>query len=156
MNVVFSKVEMDKNTLLNKYFFAPPFSMDGLTGIVEAMDVSDGHHTMEELYEHRIKLFLALLKVYDTYITPLDARGSFVRCWKSKQHEDGTMYDGWFIAGITKTIPNFDASMPPEKWDISYHIPIRFWNICSVMELAKAPHYDGYGSKDVLERLMKL
>jgi hypothetical protein len=71
-------------------------------------------------------------------------------------HDDGSMYDGWFIAGITKTIPNFDASIPPERWDISYHIPIRYWNICTVMELPKAPPYDGYTSADVLTRLLKL
>lgn len=121
-----------------------------------AIEVSDGHHTMEELYDHRIHLFLALLKVYDSVITPIDARGCLVKCWKSKLHDDGTMYDGWFIAGLTKTIPSFDAGADPEKWDISYHLPIKYWNMCNVIELEKAPKFTGYTSQDVLDRLLRL
>ena len=82
---------------------------------IHAESVSDGHHTMNELYEHRHRLFLALLKIYDTYITPLDSRGSTIRCWKSKQHDDGSMYDGWFIAGMTKRIPSFINGADDEK-----------------------------------------
>lgn len=122
----------------------------------DAIEIHDGHHSMDELYTHRIHLFLALLKVWDTYITPIDARGSLIRCWKSKQHDDGSMYDGWFIAGMTKTIQSFDAGADPEKFDISYHLPIKYWNICTVMELEKAPKFTGYTSDDVLERLLRL
>lgn len=47
---------------------------------------SDGYHTIEELYEHRHALFMAL-----TCAMPW-------RSWKSRRHHDGPSYDGWFIA----------------------------------------------------------
>src|SRR5215510_10869364 len=101
-------------------------------------DVGDGYHKMSGLYDHRHHLFLALLKVWDTYITPLDARGSYIRCWKAKVHEDGTMYPDHFIAGMTKTIPSFVAGADPEKFDISYHLPMKYWHMCTVTELITA------------------
>jgi hypothetical protein len=50
-------------------------------------DVSDGYHTFAELYQHRFALFLALCRALEMG-------------WKSRLHADGTMYPGWFIAGI--------------------------------------------------------
>src|SRR3954471_3254925 len=67
------------------------------TFIGEGLTVTDGNHTMDDLYRHRHALFAALIKAYDSYITPLSMR---VRCWKSRAHADGTMYPGWFIAGM--------------------------------------------------------
>ena len=58
--------------------------------------VSDGYHTFKELYEHRVVLFVALI----TALTQQEYHPSNKICWKSKKHSDGTMYDGWFIAGI--------------------------------------------------------
>lgn len=120
---------------------------------VWAQDVSDGHHTMNELYEHRHRLFLALVKIYDNYITPM---GCNVSCWKSKYHNDDTYYGGWFILGMTVTKPNFIVSIAAEKWDIAYHLPMKYWDLARVIELPKAPPYDGYTSADVLERLLRL
>jgi hypothetical protein len=116
--------------------------------------ISDGYHTMSELYEHRHRLFLALTKIYDNYITPLD---SHVRCWKSRLHDDGSSYEGWFILGMTVTRPRstFNPEEPPTKYLISYHLPNKYWDLAKVNELEKAP-YDGHTSKDVLERLLRL
>lgn len=108
---------------------------------------------LEELYEHRHRLFLALVKIYDNYITPL---GCNVRCWKSWAHDDGSKCEGWFLLGISVTKPNFDISIPPEKYDISYHLPAKYWHLANVIELSKAPPYDGHTSIDVLERLLRL
>lgn len=114
---------------------------------IQATEMSDGYHTMNELYEHRIALFAALCKLYDGYITPLNTR---VKCWKSKFHHDGTSFEGWFIAGML--IREFDGT----DSQISYHIPNRLWNRFNVMELRKGPIWDGHTSKDVIERLYKL
>ena len=114
---------------------------------IMADDVSDGHHTMTELYYHRHALFIALCKIYDNYITPLQSR---VKCWKSKLHDDGTMFDGWFILGMTVT--EFQG---PSTY-ITYHLPMSHWNRINVMELEKAPPWDGYTSEDVLMRLYRL
>lgn len=120
---------------------------------LEADDVSDGHHTFEELYEHRNRLFLALVKIYDNYITPL---GCNIKCWKADVHDDGTKYEGWFLLGMTVTKPPFEAHKQPEVFHISYHLPMKYWHLAKVIELPKAPPYDGYTSKDVLERLLRL
>ena len=114
---------------------------------IMADDVSDGHHTMTELYYHRHALFIALCKIYDNYITPLQSR---VKCWKSKLHDDGTMFDGWFIMGMT--ITNFEG--PPTY--ITYHLPITLWDKARVMIVPKAPPWDGHTSADILTRLYEL
>lgn len=110
-------------------------------------DVSDGYHTFSELYEHRYALFIALCKVYDNYITPLSTR---VKCWKSRLHDDGTMFDNSFIMGMT--ITEFTG---PVSY-ITYHLPLRLWDKVNLIELSHAPAYDGHTSSDVIGRLMKL
>lgn len=115
--------------------------------IGKEIEVSDGYHTMSELYEHRYALFYALVKVYDDYITPL---GSSVTCIKSKLHHDGTMFDDSFIVmmGILK--------MDTTRIQISYHYPLSWWDKFNIMEMDRAPKWDGHTSDDVLKRLMEL
>lgn len=96
--------------------------------------VSDGYHTFGELYEHRCLLFIALLSN-----TP--------RClpWRAHKHPDGSMYQGWFIAGMT---------LPTGM--ITYHLPLKYWNLLSpypVVTYETAPAWDGHTSRDVLARL---
>lgn len=112
------------------------------------LQVSDGHHTMDELYEHRHALFAALIKIYDGYITPLGATA--IRCWKSKLHSDGTMFEGWFIAGMYRL--NIDGT----HMHITYHLPDRWWDRIRCIVEERAPEWDGHTSKDVLERLQRL
>lgn len=119
----------------------------------DTIEVSDGHHTMDELYEHRHVLFLALVKYFDNYVTPLACN---IKCWKSRMHDDGSSYEGWFLLGMTVTKPNFIAGADPEVFDISYHLPDRLWHMAKVIEREKAPPYTGYTSKDVIERIMRL
>lgn len=114
-------------------------------------DVGDSYHRLSELYEHRHALYLALIKVYDNYITPL---GSLVNCWKTKVHADGTTYDGWFLLGMSVTQRSFDG--PEKKFDISYHLPMKYWEHANVIILEKGPEYDGYTGNDVIERLLSL
>lgn len=111
----------------------------------EDMQVSDGYHTMDELYEHRIALFIALCKhfteCYDGGMyTPPDV-------WRSKLHHDGTMFDDCFILGIAKN--------PGEQ--ITYHLPIERWEHTEFAEtLDRAPEWDGHTPADFLERLKNL
>lgn len=108
----------------------------------EELEVSDGYHTFDELYEHRITLFITLCRVICAITT-----GEFIRVWKSKLHSDGKGYEGWFILGI------FDE----KGKQISYHLPISKWEETSfVEELERAPEWDGHTSADVLERLKTL
>lgn len=97
--------------------------------------ISDGYHTFEELYEHRHYLFIALMKNMPTL------------SWRANNYPDGTMFDGWFVAGI---------HLP--TGDISYHLPARLWETLDNLGIKtsnKAPFYDGHDSNDVLIRLEK-
>ena len=60
--------------------------------------VSDGYHTIGDLYEHRTYLFAMICKLY----IPT------VYVWKTRKHEDGTMYDDMFLVGID--LPNGQIS----------------------------------------------
>lgn len=99
--------------------------------------ISDGFHSFDELYNHRIALFIALCR-------------QFVRkypVWKSKNHSDGSVWDGWFVLGLD--------TMKGKQ--ITYHLPISEWDKCNfAMSLSEAPPFDGHTSCDVLERLAKL
>lgn len=115
------------------------------------MQVNDGYHTMDELYNHRITLYIALCKYIAEDTNHAVSEGyapeKQTPVWRSKIHSDGTTMDGWFILGINK-----------EKGkQITYHIPVERWGETTFAEeLEKAPEYDGHSSADVLERLKKL
>src|SRR5262245_21988552 len=100
-------------------------------------DISDGYHTFNELYEHRFELFIALcrLALPDYYV------------WRSRQHHDGSMFEGWFILGI---------NTQPGK-QITYHLPLSRWDdILGIETLDRAPEWDGHTAEDVLKRLRTL
>lgn len=108
--------------------------------------VSDGYHTMDELYEHRIRLYIALcreISLRDPKLLALDDR----EVWRSKSHADGTMFEGWFIMGIGKAAGH----------QITYHLPLGYWDECSfATELERAPEWDGHTPGEVLQRLKSL
>ncbi len=101
------------------------------------MHVSDGYHTMEELYEHRHALYIALCNsVKDREDV-----------WKSEKHSNGSDFKDWFIMGINSN----------HGEQITYHLPISKWEECGFAHtLDKAPEYDGHKPKDVLQRLSRL
>lgn len=97
----------------------------------DVADVSDGYHTFNELYDHRTALFLALAKALNVG-------------WRSKLHADGTIFYGWFIAGL---------SLP--TGEISYHLPLYMWDTAHYMHTYdRAPGWDGHTPLDVVERLL--
>ena len=128
--------------------------------LTDKMTVSDGHHTMDELYEHRSLLFCAFLSQL--------AASEQGYVWRSKLYEDGTMYNGWFIAGAAqggalKTViyskllgnnnDDLNIYINP-KSEISYHLPLDLWDkLDFAWTLEKAIPFDGYSPKDVLDRM---
>lgn len=94
--------------------------------------VSDGYHTFDELYDHRVALFVALMKSHP------------IAAWKSLLHEDGTMYEGgWFIAGL----------ILPEGM-ITYHLPMSEWDrLDGIVEHDRGLAWDGHTPQDVVDRL---
>lgn len=118
-------------------------------------EVSDGYHTFDELYAHRIELFIALCREHVRCREALTgwATGQTVRSvwfnyvWRSLLHSDGSRLEGWFVMGIHRKAAA----------QITYHLPMARWDECGFAEtLATAPEFDGHASADVLERLKQL
>jgi len=118
--------------------------------------VSDGYHTFDELYDHRITLFIAMCRILSSfqYILSKDSDGNgwdnhLMRqnVWRSKKHSDESVWDGWFIMGINN-----------EKGkQITYHLPLDRWEETDFAPtLEKAPGFDGHSPEDVLKRLKEL
>ena len=105
----------------------------------------DGYHTFDELYNHRITLFIALCRhMHD--LLALEKPEKF-KIWRSRLHSDGTAWDDWFIMGI--------GTKAGEQ--ITYHLPMKMWSFTDFAEsLEKAPEFDGHSSDDVLARLTAL
>lgn len=106
-------------------------------------DISDGYHTFNELYEHRIALFKALSRA----IMDMGEAATVSRLvWKTKTYFNGSpVQDGWFLAGIGDI----------GDLQISYHIPISEWDTWPA-DIEHAPEFDGHTSADVLKRLGEL
>jgi len=101
--------------------------------------ISDGYHTFDELYDHRITLFIALARMF--------SRSGEFPVWRSYRHSDGGCFEGWFVLGVFK-----------EKCkQITYHLPASRWSETDFAEeLQRAPEWDGHSSADVIERLKEL
>lgn len=93
-------------------------------------DVSDGYHTFKELYHHRMILFSIICNQNQE------------KAWKSKLHDDGTMYDNYFIVGVTT----------PEG-DYTYHYHMENWEYFKVKEIENAPKWDGHKPSDITRLL---
>jgi hypothetical protein len=102
-------------------------------------EVSDGFHTFNELYNHRMTLFIALCKQVNGFKTEV---------WRSKNHSNGIpCFNGeWFVLGINTE----------EGKQITYHLPISRWDEAHFAKtLHKAPIFDGHTPGDVLDRIKK-
>ena len=95
-------------------------------------NISDGYHTFDELYYHRMILF--------SIICNQDKNNS----WKSKLHSDGTMFEGYFIVGILT-----------RQGQYTYHYKLDYWDLFEVEVFEKAPEWDGHKPEDI-GRLLSL
>lgn len=94
--------------------------------------ISDGYHTFEELYYHRMILFLVLCRSFKK------------KAWKSWLHSDGSMFTDYFIVGINTPDGQF-----------TYHFHKKYFVFFHVREVERAPEWDGHESCDV-KRLLSL
>lgn len=89
--------------------------------------ISDGYHTFDELYFHRMVLFSII------------CNQNKENAWRSKLHHDGTMFDNYFIVGI---------ETPDGQY--SYHYNIECWQYFNdIKTLEKAPAWDGHKPEDI-------
>lgn len=108
-------------------------------------EMSDGYHTFNELYDHRITLWITLCRLFARGNER--EHGNGVQVWRSKYHSDGSSFEGWFILGLFER----------EGYQITYHLPLSRWgetNFADTIECA--PEWDGHTPADVLERLKNL
>ncbi|WP_221893224.1 hypothetical protein [Pusillimonas minor] len=97
-------------------------------------ETSDGYHTFNELYAHRVRLFCLLMHAHKN------------NAWWSRKHHDGSAWEGWVIAGIDT----------PEG-TATYHLPeSEIENLPEGIELPIGKEWDGHTSDDVLVRLLSL
>lgn len=99
-------------------------------------DFSDGHHTFGELYHHRAILSSVVFNTFKAV------------AWKSKKHdneEEEPMYDDMFIVGI----------QTPEG-QATYHYHLEYWDLFDVVELERAPKFDGHTPEEAIRRIASL
>lgn len=102
-------------------------------------EVSDGHHTFAELYEHRRAL---------TAVLAAAASGSG-DSWRSKAHhpDDSPMFEGgYFIVGIVLPTGTITYYYKQAHWD----------DFAAVPELPHAPKWDGATPADTVSRCLEL
>lgn len=98
---------------------------------ISRKQISDGWHTFDELYYHRMILFSMVLNQNKEI------------AWKSRLHHDGTMFsEDSFICGIET----------PEG-QYTYHYKLDYWDMFDVRELDYAPEWDGHKPKDIARLL---
>jgi len=108
--------------------------------------ISDGYHTFDELYDHRITLWIALCRLSALHAAtgPVPDENP---TWRAVLHSDGSSIDGWFVIGMGR--------MPGEQ--MTYHLPLSRWEETGFAEtLERAPEWDKHTSADVLERIKNL
>lgn len=94
---------------------------------------SDGYHTVDELYEHRVALWITLCRLVGPGLA-----------WRSRLHSDGSEIPGFFLLGLGK--------QPGTQ--MTYHLSDKDWDRTEFAEtLERAPEFDGHTSADVLRRL---
>lgn len=93
---------------------------------VKIGELSDGYHTIDELYAHRMNLFAVI------------CHQNKERAWKSCWHHDNTAFDDYFIVGV----------QTPEG-QFTYHVHMDHWKLFDVRILDRAPKWDGHTSDDV-------
>lgn len=110
-------------------------------------ETSDGFHTFNELYRHRMLLTAAL---FSEWSEAEENRGRASLPWepqdvhKSMLHSDGEVPfgGGWFIVV---------AQLPAGQ--ISYHYELKHWDLFKIPERVRAADFDGHTAQDVCDRL---
>lgn len=101
-------------------------------------ELTDGYHTMSELYEHRHILLAGFVNFVNIIYSHNPDVGTEV--FKSRLHSDNTMFDGMFI------VMGYLDGM-----QFSYHVENRYWNMFKIPEQEMADEWDGHTSNDVLK-----
>lgn len=103
--------------------------MSDKTFKIVGSDISDGYHTFDELYDHRVLLFIYIIRQ-----SPLKA------VWK---YDEG--FAGWFC-----------LYYETPAGQISYHVPLKYLGLIKdIVKQDQNYKWDGHTSNDVLYRLAR-
>jgi len=107
---------------------------------IDSGEISDGHHTFNELYEFR--------KAYNAALFNEWAESGKYEVHKSRRHYEGDdcFGGGWFIVVAKLPLGQISNHYKDEDWDL-FNIPSHDKALFE---------YDGHEGKDVLERLFGL
>jgi hypothetical protein len=104
--------------------------------LLEGGKVSDGYHTFDELYRHRMLLTAALFNAWA-------AKGAArLNVHKSRLHSNGSGIAGYFVVM---------AQLPTGQ--ISYHYPDADWDLFRIPERDRATDWDGHTSAEAADRI---
>jgi hypothetical protein len=101
----------------------------------DTSQISDGHHTFEELYHYRM--------LYNAHAVHgwLAAGIPVVKSWKHHDGED-CFGGGWFI--VVATLPT---------GQVSNHYKAEYWDMFQAPEVVLPPEYDGHTPAVAAQRL---
>lgn len=107
-------------------------------GVETVHDISDGYHTMGDLYDHRRALCVALARM------AVLAGGETAAYRTKAHHPDGDpMFPGYFLVAF-RTLAG----------QVTYHYKLKHWGeFEGVPERDHAEPYDGHTPADTLDRL---
>lgn len=108
----------------------------------DKLEISDGYHTLDELYEFRKAYNALLFNEWHYY----GGKGNFNPV-KSKRHSDGELCfgGGWFV-----------VSAETRCGQITNHYELKDWDLFRIPEVEKAPEWDGHTVRESLQRLLDL
>lgn len=108
-------------------------------------EISDGDHTLKDLYFARMLLNAALFNEWSGWNFP-HKRVRSVQ--KSKLHADGTMFEGgWFI--VMAEVLQRDGSFK----QISFHYEILYWDLFQINPRVRAAEWDGHDAQEAYRRI---
>lgn len=127
----------DKLRALDPYRLGPHGIRDALVELgYEADQLTDEHHTQQELYDFRM--------VMHAHLAIMWHRFGMYPVVKSLRHHDGEKcFDGEYFIVV--------AQLPSGQ--ISNHYKREFWGMFDIPSVEFAPTWDGHNSQDVIKRL---
>lgn len=111
-------------------------ALDHGPAVIDKGEISDGYHTFNELYAHRLALTAVLAQILPS--------------WRSREHhpDDAPMFEGgYFIVGIDL----------PAVGTITYHYKLEHWDRFEGVDVFRhARKWDGAPPAATVERLLRL
>ena len=103
-----------------------------------AAELSDGYHTMRELYDYRAAYNALLFNEWAAF-------GKY-NVVKSKCHADGEPCFGGDYFVVYALTPH---------GQVTNHYQHKWWDLFNVPEVDRAPEYDGHTPQDARDRLVR-